>query len=89
MSDHAKLRDLHQAAPDYIDMETRGRPYMQYEVPADECKAFYQAAHAALPALLDEIEQLRANAVRMREYRFALEGIETDGNGNPLPSKST
>lgn len=35
-------------------------------------------------ALLDRIAELEANAVRMREYRFALEGIATDGNGNPI-----
>lgn len=35
-------------------------------------------------ALLDRIDELEANAVRMREYRFALEGIKTDGKGNPL-----
>lgn len=39
--------------------------------------------------LLDCIDALEANAVRMREYRFALEGIETDGNGNPLRKLGT
>jgi hypothetical protein len=32
------------------------------------------------------IAELEENAVRMREYRFALEGVPTDGKGNPLPS---
>jgi hypothetical protein len=35
-------------------------------------------------ALRARIAELEANAVRMREARFALEGIPTDGNGNPL-----
>lgn len=35
-------------------------------------------------ALLDRIDALEANAVRMREYRFSLENIPTDGKGNPL-----
>lgn len=46
----------------------------------------------AVPALVAEVERLRAenerleqNAVRMREYRFAMENIPTDGKGNPLP----
>lgn len=41
---------------------------------------------------VDEIHQLKAqvaeleeNGVRMREYRFAIEGIRTDGKGNPIP----
>ncbi len=29
-------------------------------------------------------EELQANAVRMREYRFSMEGIATDGKGNPI-----
>lgn len=33
------------------------------------------------------IVALDDNATRMREYRFALEGVPTDGHGNPLPSK--
>lgn len=34
--------------------------------------------------LMLEIARLESNAARMREYRFALEGVPTDGNGSPL-----
>lgn len=47
--------------------------------------AFIAAAcPSTVVALLDRIDELEANAVRMREYRFALEGIATDGKGNPV-----
>lgn len=48
--------------------------------------AFIAAAREGVLALCERIEALEANAVRMREYRFACEGIETDGNGNPKES---
>jgi hypothetical protein len=48
-------------------------------------------AIAALDDVIAECELMRArivsleeNATRMREYRFGLEGIATDGKGNPL-----
>ena len=34
--------------------------------------------------LVQRVAELEANAVRMREYRFALDGISTDGKGNPI-----
>jgi hypothetical protein len=39
---------------------------------------------AEIVQLAKERDELEANAVRMREYRFALEGIATDGEGKPL-----
>lgn len=45
------------------------------------------AATAEIRRLRARVAELEANAVRMREYRFALEGIATDGKGNPLPSE--
>jgi hypothetical protein len=44
------------------------------------------AAHqlAKMDAALVRIAELESSAIRMREYRFALEGIETDGSGNPI-----
>ena len=53
-----------------------------------ETKAVTHVQHLErqLAACKAELEAERANAVRMREYRFSLEGIATDGNGNPVES---
>ena len=42
------------------------------------------AADAEREGRAAHVEALEANAVRMSEDRFALEGIPTDGKGNPL-----
>lgn len=78
MTDIEKLEALRNAAPDYIDLEMRGRPYMQYEEPADECKAFYKAAHEALPDLLAELKALRAGLKEACEIGQSWAGRDTD-----------
>ena len=52
---------------------------------------FIAAARTGWPKALEEVQRLRAqvadleaNAVRMRRYRFAMENIPTDSNGDPL-----
>jgi hypothetical protein len=40
---------------------------------------------AEVSTLRAQVAELEANAVRMREYRFSMENIPTDGKGNPLP----
>jgi hypothetical protein len=66
MIDISALRALCEQAPETIDLELKGRPYLQYEVPTQETKAFYEAARTALPALIDEVSRLRGEVERMR-----------------------
>ena len=126
MTPTKKLRELAMAADDMIEMEYTGGSYSEHRDPTPASKAFYEAAHAAIPGLLEQLDrlhdiesrtvsilsaakvppcdddgngwevdqrvrwlvqrvaELEANAVRMREYRFALDGIATDGKGNPI-----
>ena len=71
--DLAGLAKLHAAASDYTNLETHGRPYLQYEKPSAESKAFYEAAHIAIPQLLALVEEQAREIGRLRgEMRTTL-----------------
>lgn len=67
--DPKHLRELHANAASYIEMETKGAPWMQYDEPSADSKAFYVAAHEAMPQLLASHSTLEA---RVRELEEAL-----------------
>lgn len=66
-----------------IGLTTRAAPYeVQPGKPGcPDCGSNFDRLVAPYKTRIDELE---ANAARMREYRFSLEGIPTDGNGNPV-----
>jgi hypothetical protein len=80
MIDISALRALCEQAPETIDLELKGRPYLQYEVPTQETKAFYEAARTALPALIDEVSRLRGEVERMRTVAVKLIECFDDGS---------
>lgn len=86
----------------YINVRRIGEEYGDDTVKRWQADARLIArARTAWPEALDRIEQLEAenarlraqlaeaeaNRVRMAEYRFALEGVPTDGKGNPIKSE--
>jgi hypothetical protein len=55
-----RLRELHAAADDCIEMEYTGGAYSEHRDPTKESRAFYEAAHLFVPLLFARVEELEA-----------------------------
>lgn len=56
--ERAAARELCNEAPDVIETADIGRPYMAYDQPTPESKAFYNAARSLLPRAIDDLALL-------------------------------